>query len=545
MKKVKEVIGFDNGISVRKRYLAAFIAIILIAGVSVYALNNTYIGEEYEYLYVEMTVPIGHALDGIVPEVPEFEGYKFSHWSLSPNGAPFDFAQDIYDDATFYAIWIVYEPGTQHDMYEHAYIGVTPNYYFDGYDYLHNYAADEPIYGYVTWDNYTGTALFGEANFYNGVFLVDTVNVRFMFNPGNIWEAVRVYVDNYGYVSIYTEMPFSAEFDENYGNYARIRVPMELEFGTVIVSLPDDDGWMYEIRHEEEPDEADEPSDYYGQDDVDTYDNYYAYSGYYGHAPYYTHGGYYAHIGYYAHDGYYTHNDYYAHSGYYTHDDYYAHGSYHGRATYYAYGGYNGYAAHYTYGGYYSYAAHYTYDGYYSHNDYDSHHGYYGHNGYYPHIEYEALNEYETLNDYNAHNEYETLNNYNAHSEYEAHNNHYTHDINDTPYEFTENEELPLSQDEEEEETEPQIYTVITIYSFGYLGIVPLSPYTVTFNPNGGQPMGAGHETRTVASGGTIGLPVNMPMEPIWAVGAARIFVGWNTAQDYSGTMFTNTTPVK
>ncbi|MCL2571574.1 MAG: InlB B-repeat-containing protein [Defluviitaleaceae bacterium] len=90
------------------------------------------------------------------------------------------------------------------------------------------------------------------------------------------------------------------------------------------------------------------------------------------------------------------------------------------------------------------------------------------------------------------------------------------------------------------------------IYDYGgyignapsYIPIHPLSTVIITFNPNGGTPMNEGHQTRTVSMGGTIGLPVNMPMEPGWPGGAARVFAGWNTESDYSGSMFTHATVV-
>ena len=117
-------------------------------------------------MYFAMTITRGQSIESILPEEPELWGYSFTHWSLMPDGAPFNFSRPLYDDTAFYAIWRFDDSTTYDASYgcEGDYISEAPYYLYDDvycdegadysyywYAYGYSYGAQDyyyPIYGY-------------------------------------------------------------------------------------------------------------------------------------------------------------------------------------------------------------------------------------------------------------------------------------------------------------------------------------------------------------------------------------------------------------
>jgi len=116
------------------RFIGLFIAIMLaVAVVAVVAFNDG--DDDYNpNIFAEVTITRGRVPSDDMPPVPQFAGYVFTHWSYEPDGEAFDFAQNLYYDATFYAVWLTvqeYEAlGGYFAYYEYEYYG----YPYHGYE---------------------------------------------------------------------------------------------------------------------------------------------------------------------------------------------------------------------------------------------------------------------------------------------------------------------------------------------------------------------------------------------------------------------------
>ncbi|MCL2571018.1 MAG: InlB B-repeat-containing protein, partial [Defluviitaleaceae bacterium] len=166
-------------LSNRARFAVAFIFAIVLVGSAVFAISNAYDDWDYDYanmydLYAVITIPHGQAIQ-YIPETPQIPGYRFVHWSATPDGEAFDFDAQIYDEVTLYAVWAsqedyAYSPG--YDGYEYGgYINYAPRYY--SYDYV-GYA---PYYEPYTHEAYCYGSYYSYYLGYQG-----TLEIRFLWN---------------------------------------------------------------------------------------------------------------------------------------------------------------------------------------------------------------------------------------------------------------------------------------------------------------------------------------------------------------------------
>jgi len=201
-----------KSIGVRVRYVAAFLFTLIIATAAVFAFSGNYAEEDYgDNLYMEATITRGQSIEDILPDEPEDAGFRFSHWSLTANGEPFDFVREVYEDTTFYAIWVVdsaytygiednygyYEHGGYiaggpyyryadvHAEYGNAYVRHSRDAYVSGYAYgnnVYSYAGNNHDYVYDNDlqhnDNYP---------YENDYIEEDTIIIRFLWNHGRQW----------------------------------------------------------------------------------------------------------------------------------------------------------------------------------------------------------------------------------------------------------------------------------------------------------------------------------------------------------------------
>jgi len=138
--------------------------------------NFSGFGEHIYQEYFTITVARGQSIADVLPEIPQMKGINFTHWSLTPNGAPFNFNQPLYVDTTFYAIWdadyvhtcslpddgYTYDtpdypldesvlneaPGYSYDIYGYGDSYDVYNHGYDTHDYSHNYHTHDHDHGH-------------------------------------------------------------------------------------------------------------------------------------------------------------------------------------------------------------------------------------------------------------------------------------------------------------------------------------------------------------------------------------------------------------
>ena len=142
-----------------------------------------YFGHGYDKIkdiHFYVTVARGQSIESMLPEDPEISGFSFTHWSLMPNGVPFNFSQPLFEDTTFYAIWLAGDEYTYdvYDDYYGNYVNDAPYFlhdvgeYFDaqghGYDIGHSYVGRQDINNpsYDEWSGYNYTYDYGH-DYYN------------------------------------------------------------------------------------------------------------------------------------------------------------------------------------------------------------------------------------------------------------------------------------------------------------------------------------------------------------------------------------------
>ena len=162
----------------RIKWVVAFVFVIAIASSAVFALTgNNGRGEyynRYDDLYTYITMYKGQYINE--PAQPELAGHRFLHWSLSPEGGGFDFAQPVHEDMALYAIWQPYDEYTYDSAYDVPHIY---DYYYDTstHDYHYcNYQCDHNHLGYE-YPQYTAHPYEEEsiANLY-------PITIRFLWN---------------------------------------------------------------------------------------------------------------------------------------------------------------------------------------------------------------------------------------------------------------------------------------------------------------------------------------------------------------------------
>jgi len=266
----------------RFKYVLALVLVIIIASAVVFAFNDNYIGDD-QNLYAVITVNRGQPIGDVLPVAPEIIGYRFSHWSLSPDGVPFDFEQYIYEEATFYAIWLTfneYTYSTGIDYNEYSYLAEAPyhdydtitvrfmwnrggmlanddnfpgNFYESGVYYD---ALDEDYTSYINYitDDYNDYDYSYDdyfASYENYASEEDNESdiSEEPFNPIGIYYAldisVNIDVDDRGNVSLYPNLAHGIILDDG---VIYVRIPLMLELGNIDINLPY--GWTYELNHE-------------------------------------------------------------------------------------------------------------------------------------------------------------------------------------------------------------------------------------------------------------------------------------------------------
>jgi len=190
----------------------------------------------------------------MLPQEPQLPGYIFSHWSTSPDGAPFNIRDNIYDEINLYAIWIPGEaiivvednddsydydtedeyeydyydedgPGYEYDEAEYSdeendYIGDAPFYSYEN-EYSYDYDYDES-YGYVEYAYDNGDEAFGGYLGYapDYVDFSDGYDVYSDYNEYGYAQALGVSAnDNEEYSSYYENYGYGYEYALVYEEY--------------------------------------------------------------------------------------------------------------------------------------------------------------------------------------------------------------------------------------------------------------------------------------------------------------------------------------
>ncbi|MCL2527270.1 MAG: InlB B-repeat-containing protein, partial [Defluviitaleaceae bacterium] len=191
-------------LSNRARFSVAFVFAIVLASSVIFAISNAYDGWDYDYanihdLYAVITITRGQTIQGI-PETPQIPGYHFVHWSATPEGGAFDFASQIYEGVTLYAVWVSNEeyacnPG--YDRYEcggyinyapqycsYGFIGHAPYYYMCGYvANSHYYHQSDCEYEYDGDAHHGYCELYTYGTYYSRHFdYHDTIEIGFLWN---------------------------------------------------------------------------------------------------------------------------------------------------------------------------------------------------------------------------------------------------------------------------------------------------------------------------------------------------------------------------
>ncbi|MCL2360570.1 MAG: hypothetical protein FWC73_02010 [Defluviitaleaceae bacterium] len=257
MKKEK----FRKAVRNRAKYVIAFVFTLVIAAAAVFAFTtNDSEGNHYydDDTYVSITIAKGQPLENSLPIEPQLADYIFSHWSTTPDGAPIDLGQRLYEDAVFYAIWRAYETGYDYE-YEYGYE------YDNNSSYEDYFSDDDAITVIFIW-NRGGRERTEEIDdeIYNYHNEADYDNDEYDYYDSYIGEAP--YAVDYDYndsyigtasfdrLTIISDAHANISLDRNemhmvtiYGHYIFVCFPQVVDFDLIGVVLPE--GWSYTIEH--------------------------------------------------------------------------------------------------------------------------------------------------------------------------------------------------------------------------------------------------------------------------------------------------------
>ncbi|MCL2572498.1 MAG: hypothetical protein FWE11_08845 [Defluviitaleaceae bacterium] len=260
---------FGKAVQKRTKFLAAFIFALIVTAAAVFAISGNTEDEYYdENLLTSITITRGQSIQDILPDTPQTTGYRFSHWSQEPDGAPFDFRQQLIEETTFYAIWVAdnntYDNRNQDFIGEapyslygeddeeqgHAY---APDYSFEesDYDYSHGYEHDEYDYGYsrgyyqdaydydYNHDEHSHDGYYGEHYYYDGYSAINAHELLDDYEVGEHEHTNQDYdysydgydndQDSYDYAHSYYHDEYNYDEDYSYYEYGYTHEPQHLD----------------------------------------------------------------------------------------------------------------------------------------------------------------------------------------------------------------------------------------------------------------------------------------------------------------------------